>query len=43
MVCALEMGSFAMIYITNFIKIGLGIQKLNGGGIRGHTDNMLIT
>jgi hypothetical protein len=29
---AVEMGSFAMIYIPSFIKIGLGIQKLLGGG-----------
>jgi hypothetical protein len=28
---AVEMGSGAMIYITRFIKIGSGIQKLIGG------------
>jgi hypothetical protein len=28
---AVEMGSGAMIYIPNFIKIGSGIQKLIGG------------
>jgi hypothetical protein len=27
---AVEMGSGAMIYIPNFIKIGSGIQKLMG-------------
>jgi hypothetical protein len=27
---AIEMGSGAMIYISNFIKIGSGIQKLIG-------------
>jgi hypothetical protein len=26
------MGSGAMIYIPSFIKIGLGVQKLIGGG-----------
>jgi hypothetical protein len=26
-----EMGSDAMIYISSFIKIGLGIQKSPGG------------
>jgi hypothetical protein len=30
---AVEMGSDAMIYISNFIKIGSGIQKLKGGYI----------
>jgi hypothetical protein len=29
---AVEMGSGAMIYIPNFIKIGSGIQKLRGRG-----------
>jgi hypothetical protein len=29
---AVEMHSGAMIYIPSFIKIGLGIQKLMGGG-----------
>jgi hypothetical protein len=41
---AVEMGSGAMIYIPNFIKIGAGIQKLIGGftdtqTLR-HTDSM---
>jgi hypothetical protein len=30
------MGSGAVIYIPSFIKIGLGVQKLMGGG--GYTD-----
>jgi hypothetical protein len=29
---AVEMGSGAVIYILSFRKIGLGIQKLMGGG-----------
>jgi hypothetical protein len=29
---AVEMGSGAMIYITSYIKIGSGIQKLMGAG-----------
>jgi hypothetical protein len=33
---AVEMGSDAVIYITNFIKIGSGVQKLIGVG--GYTD-----
>jgi hypothetical protein len=33
---AIEMGSFTMIYITNFIKIGSGIEMLIGGG--GYSD-----
>jgi hypothetical protein len=32
------MGSVAMLYVPNFIKIGSGIQTL----IRGHTDNKEI-
>jgi hypothetical protein len=28
---AVEMGSGALIYISSFIKIGSGIQKLMGG------------
>jgi hypothetical protein len=28
----IEMGSGAMIYIPNFVRDGLGIQKLMGGG-----------
>jgi hypothetical protein len=30
---AVDMGSDAMMYAPNFIKIGSGIQKLMGGGI----------
>jgi hypothetical protein len=30
---AVEMSSGATIYTPSFIKIGLGIQKLMGGGI----------
>jgi hypothetical protein len=37
---AVEKGSSATIYIPNFIKIGLGIRKLIGGG--GYTDSMEI-
>jgi hypothetical protein len=33
---AVEMGSGAVIYVPNFIKIGLGIQKLTRG-IHRHT------
>jgi hypothetical protein len=33
---AIEMGSGAMIYIPNFIKIGSGIQKLMGGYMYRH-------
>jgi hypothetical protein len=29
---AIKMGSGAMIYISSFMKIGSGIQKLIGGG-----------
>jgi hypothetical protein len=39
---AVEMGSGAMIYLSRFIKIGSGIQKLTGGGKQRHTDNMVI-
>jgi hypothetical protein len=35
---AVEMGSGAMIYTPSFMKIGLGIQKLWGGG--GFTDRL---
>jgi hypothetical protein len=38
---AVEMGSGAMLYIPNLIKIGSGIQKLLRG-IHRHTDNMMI-
>jgi hypothetical protein len=31
MKCAVEMGSGDIIYTTSFIKIGSGIQKLEGG------------
>jgi hypothetical protein len=39
---AVEMGSGAMIYISVFIKIVLGIQKLLWG-IHRHTDSMVIS
>jgi hypothetical protein len=42
MMCAVEMGSGAMIYIPSLIKIGSGIQKLLGGDSQ-HTDSMVIT
>jgi hypothetical protein len=29
---AVEMGSVAMVYMPIFIKIGLGIQEVFGGG-----------
>jgi hypothetical protein len=32
---AVEMGSGAMIYIPNFVKIGSSIQKLLGRGFTG--------
>jgi hypothetical protein len=35
---AVEMGSVAMIYISSFIKIGSGIQKLIGVIHRQHGD-----
>jgi hypothetical protein len=35
---AVEMGSGAMVYIPNLIKIGSGIQKMMGG----YTDSMEI-
>jgi hypothetical protein len=38
---AAEMGSAAMIYIPEFIKISSEIQKLTGG-IHMHTDRMVI-
>jgi hypothetical protein len=42
---AVEIGSVTMIYryIPSFIKIGLGIQKLMGGGLYRHTDSMEIS
>jgi hypothetical protein len=36
------MGSGAMIYIPNVMKIGSGIQKIIGG-IHRHTDSKVIT
>jgi hypothetical protein len=33
---AVEMGSGAMIYISSFIKIGSGIQKLMGWNMQTH-------
>jgi hypothetical protein len=38
---AFGVGSFAMIYIPSFIKIGSGIQKLIGR-IHRHADSMVI-
>jgi hypothetical protein len=43
---AVELGSVAMIYIPNFIKIGSGIQKLTGEYTDIHThkeDGYLIS
>jgi hypothetical protein len=34
--CAVEFGSGAMIYVSGFIKIGSGIQKLMGRHMRPH-------
>jgi hypothetical protein len=31
------MGSGALIYVTSFIKIGSGVQKLIGGDTQTHT------
>jgi hypothetical protein len=40
---AVEMGSGAMIYIPNFIKIGSAIQKLMGGRTQhGDLINLLL-
>jgi hypothetical protein len=42
---AVEMGSYAMIYIPSFIKINSGIQQLIGGDLqthRQHGDSMSI-
>jgi hypothetical protein len=39
---AVEMGSGAMIYISDFIKTGSNIQTNYRGGIRRHTDSMMI-
>jgi hypothetical protein len=39
---AVEMGSGAMVYISSFIKIGSGIQKVIGWGFT-DTDNMVIS
>jgi hypothetical protein len=36
---AVEMGSGSIIYVPSFIKIGSGIQNLNGG-IHRNTDSM---
>jgi hypothetical protein len=33
-----EMGYGAMICISSFIKVGLAMQKLLGGGSHRHTD-----
>jgi hypothetical protein len=40
--CAVEVGSDAMIYIRNFIKISSGFHKFTGG-IHRHTDSMVIS
>jgi hypothetical protein len=41
---AVEMGSGAMIYIANFIKIGSGIHNYwGGGGLHRYTDSMVIS
>jgi hypothetical protein len=37
-----EMGSVAMIYIPNFIKIGSGVQKIMGEIHRKHGDLISI-
>jgi hypothetical protein len=37
---ACEVGSGTMIYITSFMKIGSGIQKLMGGGQ--HRDRIIL-
>jgi hypothetical protein len=39
---AVEMGSRGVIYITSFIMIGSGIQKLIVGNHR-HTDSKVIS
>jgi hypothetical protein len=39
---AIEMGSGAIIYIPDFIKIGSAIQKLIRG-IHVHTDSIVIS
>jgi hypothetical protein len=40
---AIEMGSGTMMCIRSFIKIGLGVQMLLGGGTqRGHGDHISI-
>jgi hypothetical protein len=37
-----EIGSVAVIYITRFIKIGSGIQKLIRGIRRQHGDSIIL-
>jgi hypothetical protein len=37
---AVEMISYAMIYMPNFIKIGSGIQNLMPGGVHRQTDSV---
>jgi hypothetical protein len=39
---AVEMGSGAMIYLPNFMKIDSGFQKLMGKGIHRHTGRVEI-
>jgi hypothetical protein len=36
-----EVGSGAILYISSFIKIRSGIQKLRGGGVNRHTDTQM--
>jgi hypothetical protein len=40
---AVEIDSGVLIYISSFIKIGSGNQKVDIGGICSHTDRMEIT
>jgi hypothetical protein len=42
MKCAVDMGSFAMVYVPGFIKIGSGIQRLLGR-IHRHTGGKVIS
>jgi hypothetical protein len=42
MKCAVKMGSDSMLYVSNFMKIGSGIQKLMKE-INSHTDRKVIS
>jgi hypothetical protein len=42
MMCVVEMGSSAMIYTPNFIKVGFRHSKVDGG-IQRHADSMMIS